>query len=70
MSIQTLFPGSGPIAIIDDNVSIIREFESANQRGFHIRLPKREGTGARSYDHIYDATADVERWITENGGDA
>ena len=69
-SIQTLFPGSGPIAIIDDNVSIIRELESANQRGFHIRLPKREGTGARSYDHIYDATADVERWIVENGGDS
>ena len=69
-SIQTLFPGSGPIAIIDDNPQIIAEFEGANQRGFHIRLPKRQSAGVRSDDHIYDATEDVERWIIENGGDA
>ena len=59
-TIRTLFPNSGPVAIVDDNPGIVQEFEASFQTAFHIQLPKRESAGRRSYSNIFEATEDIE----------
>ena len=67
-TVQTLFPNSGPVAIVDDNPEIVKEFELSNQTAFHIQLPKRQSAGRRSYRNMFEATEDIEEWVIANGG--
>ena len=69
-TLKELFPNAAGFGIVDDNTNIIQEFTDDGQRGFHVRLPKRDGVpSGRSYQNIYELTSDLKAWIVENGGE-